>query len=261
MKSNDNRDDDASITPTVATAKPSASDYIEFLKTERESWEAGQLAQSNEALYGLLAKCMRLYELMSQADADGESLRAELADYLKAAKLKFSAETHTVSKIVCAVFCTDRKRASALGKVLQTAIKENITHAGLVEYIRNAGGIEKVRLAKMGENRESTETKALNVWSALKGTTLGIASGDALKKTTDLAKVNTRVVLLATQLANGEFSIHAVLRSEHAVNAAYAAYKTGTVAANNNGAAEIIVEHQNTMDELRKQAAASALAA
>jgi hypothetical protein len=246
---------------TVAAAKPSAGDLIEFLKIERENWEAGQLTQSNEALYGLLAKCLRLYELMSQGDADGERLRTELADYLKVAKLKFSGETHTVVKIVRAVFSTDRKRASALGQALQVALKAKITHDGLVEYIRNAGGIEKLRLGSTSSNRESTDTKASNVWSVLKDTTLGIASGEALKKDTDLAKVNTRVVLLATQQANGEFSIHAVLRSETAVNAAYAAYKISTVAANNNDAAATIVEHQSTMDELRKQAAAAALAA
>lgn len=250
-----------SVANLLAAATPSAADYIKVLKGERENWETGLLANSNEGLYQLLAKCLKLYELMIQNNDDGVRLCAQLATYLKNAKLKFSAETHTVVKIARAVFDTDSKRASALGTVLRAALEANIDHVGLADHIRDKGGIEKMRLAKSATSRDSTETKALNVWTALKDTALGVAAGAALKQQTDLAKVNSRVVLLATQQHNGEFLVHAVLRAESPVNSAFAAYKAANVAANNNNVDTAIVEEQNAKEELRKQAAAAALTA
>jgi len=235
----------------IANIKLSTADYLDGLKQARQDWESGLLHSSNEGLYALLAKCLRVYEIMSEDTDEGARLREEFAEYVKAAKLKFSGDTHTVNKIARIVFDTDRKRASAYGVVLRAAIAEGKTYKELAAFIRNAGGIEKVRLSQTAngsKQRESTEAKATRVWAAIKDTELASAAGKGLKETSDHAAIGQRVVLLATQQANGEYTVHAVVRADSVVNSAFAAHATKAASTVQNVAAE-----QEAADKMAEQ--------
>ena len=222
------------------------------------------LRSSNEGLYALLAKCLRVYEIMSEDSPQGTKLRDEFDAYIKAAKLKFSGDTHTANKIARIVFDTDRKRASAYGVVLRLAIAQGKTHADLPAFIRNAGGIEKLRLtqtANGNSQRESTEDKAARVWATVKATTLATAAGKGLKEGSDHATIGKRVVLLATQQANGEYTVHAVVRADSAVNSAFAAHATKVASTVQNVAAEEQAADKTAVQsDLRRAAAGAALA-
>lgn len=239
-----------------------AVDYIDTLKQARQDWEAGVLRSSNEGLYELLAKCLHVYEIMTKDSPDGAKLREEFGAYIKATKLKFSGDTHTANKIVRIVFDNDRKQASAYGMVLRVAIAQGTTHADLPEFIRKSGGIEKLRLIAASSPRESIEDKAARVWESVKTTSLATAAGQALKEASDLASIGKRVVLLATQQADGEYKVHAVVRTDGLVNSAFAAH-AGALAstAKNVTAEQQIAEKQDNQAELRRKAAEAALAA
>ena len=249
----------------IAYISLGAADYLDALKQAHQEWEAGLLRSSNEGLYALLAKCLRVYEIMSEDSPRGTKLREEFDAYIKAAKLKFSGDTHTANKIARIVFDTDRKRASAYGVVLRLAIAEGKTHADLPAFIRNAGGIEKLRLtqtANGNSQRESTEDKAARVWETVKATALATAAGKGLKEGSDHANIGKRVVLLATQQANGDYTVHAVIKADGVVNTAFAAHGSALAnTAKNVTAEQQIAEKQSNREQLRREAAAAALAA
>ena len=252
------------LSDDLANIKLSTADYLDGLKQARQDWESGLLHSSNEGLYALLAKCLRVYEIMSEDTEEGARLREEFADYIKAAKLKFSGETHTANKIARIVFDTDRKRASAYGVVLRAAIAEGKTYKELAAFIRNAGGIEKVRLSQAvngSGQRESAESKATRVWAAIKDTELASAAGKGLKETSDHATIGKRVVLLATQQANGEYTVHAVVRTDSLVNSAFAAHATKVAStAHSVTAEEQAAEKMAAQGERRRAAVDAAIA-
>lgn len=238
-----------------------AVDYLSELAQEYDDWKQTLLRRSNDGLYDLLAKCLRVYEIMTEDSDNGTRLRRELGEHVKASKLKFNGDTHTVVKIARIVFAADSKKASAYGMVLRAAIEQGINHAALPTFIRQRGGVENLRLFR-GRSAETVEQKAERVWRAVKGMSLTVAVGDELKKATDTAKVGARVVLLATQQAGGEFAVHAVMQADGAVNAAFAAYASSIAKASGNDEAEVeVASQQDARAELRAKAARELLSA
>jgi hypothetical protein len=201
----------------------SADAMVDVLRQERENWESTQLKASNEALYEVLAKCLRFYYLMAENTAGGTTLRTEFEAVLTAKKLKFASTTHTVVKIIRVVFDTDVKRASAFGTALRMAIENSIRPKDFAAFVRQNGGIEALRKQDTAAATEKASDKAERAWTALNGRVLATVASDALKKVTDLAKIGHRVVLLATHRADGTYEIHEVITAASVVNAAYAA--------------------------------------
>jgi hypothetical protein len=238
----------------------SADAVVDVLRQARESWENTQLKASNEALYEVLAKCLRFYEWMSAAS--GEALRTEFDAIIKKRKLKFASSTHTVMKIVRVVFDNDPKRASAYGCALRVAIAHGISHKGFVAFAKANHGIENLRKLEAKTPTETTADKALLAWKALNGCVLASVTGDALRRATDLAKPNRAVVLLATHRADGVYDVHAVVTSDSTVNNAFA---TQVKAARPNDVA--VTKPANDADAvddaagMRRKAAEDALAA
>jgi hypothetical protein len=250
----------------VLDTQPGARDYLDALTQDYADWKNTLLRRSEDALYDVLARCLRVYEIMVEDSANGERLRKDFNEYIKAEKLKFNGETHTVVKIARIVFAADSKKASAYGMVLRAAIEQGVDHAGLAGFIHKHHGIEKIRLQRAGGERDTVEAKANRVYASVKGQSLAVASGTALKANIDLAKAGSRVVLLATLSASGDCTVHALVKAESAVNAAFAALATETKKASgpkvtaNEVAEATVTEQEKQRAALRIQAVRELLA-
>jgi hypothetical protein len=245
----------------LARVQPGAADYLLALKEDYEQWINVSLTRTNEALYDMLAQCLRVYEIMTEDSDNGARLRDELKAHIRANSMKFNTATHTAVKIARIVFATDSKRASAYGTVLCVAIANGITHAGLADFIREKGGLENIRLQRVRAQRETAEARAERVYAGVKARSLAVATGAGLKANSDLAKAGSRVILLATLAASGDCTVHAVVQSEAAVNAAFAAHDTqnkktaGTTAAGSNSADVKAAEQRDERAALRMRLA------
>lgn len=210
---------------TPAELVGAAEDYINELIVSRQEWENGTLKASLDELYELLAQCVGFYEIMSRDDTDGERLRKELDGYCKEKKLKFKGETHTIVKIVRAVFNNDRRRYLEYGQALKIAIQQGKKKSEIVAFLRKNNGINGVIKSVTTDAAPDTlEARALKVWEKMKAAKLASVSSDALKQQSDQAHINKPVVLLATQLANGEFEVHQVVKKSTAVNSTFALF-------------------------------------
>jgi hypothetical protein len=173
-------------------------------------------------LYNLLAKCLEFYNRLTLDDADGTRLRAEFNTYIASNKVKFGRDTHMVVKVVKVVFGNDRKRASAYGYALRSAVEGKVAPANFPSYVRNAGGLEKLRRQVCRNHATATIHKGIGHWQALADLSLARAKSPALTAKADKARINQPALLLATQRATGAFDIHGIVTAAHLVNAAYA---------------------------------------
>lgn len=127
-------------------AETSLRAKVNTLRTARQAWEAGELALSNNRKYEILAETYRL--LLSSTSEELHEVAA-LFDISK------NAATPAASLAVKIVFGdTDRRRASALGKVLEAAQAKKKTPEDLVKWIKDEGGIENIRAPKAKSSDE-----------------------------------------------------------------------------------------------------------
>lgn len=244
---------------TPAELIGAAEDYINELIVSRQKWENGTLKASIDELYELLARCVGFYDIMSRDDTDGERLRKELDSYCKEKKLKFKGETHTIVKIVRAVFENDldRRRYVEYGKALKVAIQQGKTKSEIVAFLRKNNGINGViKSVTTAASSDTLEARAMRVWEKMKSAKLASVSSDELKKQSDQAHINKPVVLLATQLANGEFAVHHVVKKSTAIHSTYALFfKDEEHAAVKVSAEATVVKGMVDREVIRKQLA------
>jgi hypothetical protein len=243
-----------------AQAQPSmaARDYIAVLIDERVRWEEGSLKSAMDELYDLLAKCVGLFEIMARDDAEGERLRGELDSYAKEMGYKYKGETHTIVKIARAVFHPDKNRYSAYGRALKAAIEAGKSSMEVANYIRSQGGVDGVIKKTTASSAMGTlQQRAEQVWASLKEKALASVKSDALTKASDQAAIGKRVVLLATQGANGEYTVHEVVKATNVVNTVYASFFKDDV----HGAVKITEEKVIVGREVDRDAARAALIA
>ena len=247
-------------TAAAMTAKPSfaARDYIAVLIDERVRWEEGSFKSAMDELYGLLAKCVGLYEVMTRDDAEGERLRGELDSYAKEMKFKHKGDTHTIVKITRAVFDGDSKRYSVYGRALKVAIEAGKASMEVANYLRSNGGVDGVvKTTLTSSAMGSLQKRAEQVWDSLKEKALASVKSDALTKASDQAAIGKRVVLLATQGANGEYTVHEVVKATNVVNTVYASFFKDDV----HGAVKVTEEKVIISREVDRDAARAALIA
>ena len=197
--------------------------YLDRLVLERESWEVNAFRTSNEQLYVLLQKCYQLYKSMSEATPEGVALRNGLNDYVNLKGYSFAKTTHTLAKIVKCVFGADRRRVSAYSIALKIALDKNIQVLDIPKFIRDAGGVEELRLDK-SEGQASVKQKVIAAASEVGSSMLGVASGIQLATKLDGGKVGTQVVLIGTWQADGTVTVGAIVESDAVLNAALSSY-------------------------------------
>ena len=111
---------------------------------------------------------------------------------------------------------------------------------------------DKVR-AGGNSTGEKVEDKANKVWSSIKTTILANVSSTELTKASDLANIDKRVVLLATQKVGGAYEVHAVVKDSNAVDAVFASQlSTVTKAAANVTAETQAADQAKVLDDAKK---------
>ena len=216
---------DTTVTSEQAiTAIKDIRTAIDTLVTERMYWQDNAYRTSNDQLYGLLQKCFALYKELSGSSAEAAAHRNALRDYINLQGYKFSSGTHTIVKIVKCVFGADRRRVSAYGIVLRAALTENVSELDIPQFIRNAGGVEELRLAK-APNAKTAAQKAAIAGQTVVVNNLGVVASPTLSGYfSDAAKAGANVVLVGTWQSDGSVIVRAVVEGETAINTALASH-------------------------------------
>jgi hypothetical protein len=219
---NDVKNDTATM---IAQASEGLRNHFEQLAVEREAWENTVYRTSNDQLYALLQKCYQTYQAMTGTEDEASALRKGLNDYINTKGYKFNTGTHTLVKIVKCVFGADRRRVSAYGIVLRTALAKKISAVDLPQFIRAQGGVEEIRLAK-APNAMTAKQKAAKAAEAVRTENMGVFASESLGSKLDAGNIGKSVVLIGTWQADGSVIVRSVVENDSAVNAALASYYT-----------------------------------
>lgn len=197
---------------------------IEQLVIEREVWQANAFRTSNEQLYALLQKCYGLYKAMEGTSDEAVALRSGLRDYINVKGYVFTKNTHSLTKIVKCVFGIDRRRVSTYSIVLRSALAKSVSVLDVADFIRNAGGVEEIRLAK-APNAMTPKQKAAVATSTVVVNSIGVVSSPALSGLlNDAGKIGTNTVLIGTWQADGSIVVRTVVESDTVLTAALASH-------------------------------------
>ena len=222
-----------------STTTNDTTNYVSKLVKSRVSWENNAYRKSNEQLYALLAECFSMYTAMCLDNDRAKQLRKDLNDYIESNKLTFKKSTHTLVRIVRCVFGeADKRRISTYGIVLRSAFSQQIESAKLVDFIKQYGGVQEIKLAKT--NTLSVKAKAQVAVSSLDTEVIAEIENKAVATKLDASKIGQRVIFIAKQLANGKFVINGAVNSEGAVNTAMAAYYS----ANKESITKVVAERK-----------------
>lgn len=192
---------------------------IERLIAAKNEWEQSTYRKANDELYALLAQCLELYNQMAGNGAEAKAQRVFFEKYIEQKGIKVTTTSHTLVKIAKCVFGDNRRRASAYGIVLRTALTEGIAPANLPAFIRERGGVEEIRLSK-SPNAMTATAKAAAGAQAVAEKVLGTFQSPALQQKLDSGKIDKTVVLVGTWQADGSIVVREVVEGDGAINAA-----------------------------------------
>jgi len=212
--------------PFQMNSVQTAKQYITELHKDHDQWRAAENSASDK-LVAVLVKCLHLHELMSGESDEAAQLRNDFGEYVKATKLRFNGETHTLAKIAGVVFNRNnadynRRHASHYGKALLNAQQKGITHDKLAAFVAKKGGVTKLAQKTPTSAVPTIADKAETVWASLRHNKLAHVSDEALRAIVDGANVGQRVLLLATQQARGTFEVLGLVQKSSVVDAAFA---------------------------------------
>ena len=137
--------------------------------------------------------------------------------------MNFKKGTHTLVKIVRCVFGDNRRRVSAYGIVLRSALAQHISVMDIPAFIRDNGGVEEIRLAK-APNAMTSKQKAAVATTAVQVKSMGVFASEELGAKLDAGNIGKPVLLLGAWQADGSVIVRTVVDSAAAVNTALASY-------------------------------------
>jgi len=195
---------------------------IEDLVVQREVFETTTLARTNQALYHLFAECLSLYRDLTE----GEDLKAKkmgLQDFINIKGYIFRASAPLSQKVIRCVFGDkDRRRISTYHTVLRVAITEKWALTEVASKITERGGVQEISVRKA--NAMSQKDKAMTAQTALLNQSVATIDSHALKSNRSSEFNEQQAVAILTQNQDGTFTVHCVVHSTTAVNAALSAY-------------------------------------
>jgi len=218
----------ASTTTTAAENALSAAatfnmlKRIEQLAVKREVWETTIYSRSNTDLYSIFADCLALYRELTE----GEGVKAKkqgLQDFINIKGYVFKDTSPLSLKVVRCVFGNkDRRRLSTYHTVLRTAIADKWAVDDVAKNISEYGGVQEISLRKPGQM--TAKDKANAARAALMNQSIASLSSDAIYKEFKTEHIGDNAVAVLTLNGDGTYSVHCVVRSTTAVNAALAGY-------------------------------------
>ncbi|WP_395664189.1 hypothetical protein [Aestuariivirga sp.] len=251
--------DTAAVAAASTPAIVSAYSELEAIAIAKDTWETTVYRTSNDQLYALLQRCYGLYTLMCKNTDTAKQLVEDVDKYLAKKEYKVAPSSHTLAKIVKAVFGVDRRRVSAYSIALRAALAAKIAVADLPKFIRDNNGVEELRLAK-SPNAKSPKQKADAAKLSIGESVIAKLKLDVLAGQYDEAKVGSQHVLIVTQGADGYFDLNALVSSDTALNAALAAFYTQNKAKVAAAAKDHTAENDDAAQAQRiKEAAVAAL--
>ena len=121
--------------------------HADLLAERHEDYVNEFVTRANTELYCILAEIKLLHEKLV-ASPNQQKLIKQMRNILKEKYgLKTQANTKTTALVVKYVTRASRKTAHVYGRVLDIAIAKGIDSAGLVDFIKASGGIDKIRVA------------------------------------------------------------------------------------------------------------------
>jgi len=229
---------------------------LESLVVEHDNWRDNAYKASNEQLYAMLLKCYALYSGMTGSDESAKEMRKAVNDFANSKGYVFKASTHTITKIVKCVFGVDRRRTSTYSLVLRAALKQSVENKDLIDFIRNGGGVEEIRLGSTGKGL-TTKQKAQVAATTVVVNNLGTATGQALAGMLDAGKIGENKVFIGAWQADGTVVLRAAIESETLLNAALARHYATVQAKAKAKAKE---DEEALLAQLKKQATDAAAA-
>ena len=209
---------------TTSITKEKAINLLRDLAAAKTDWEQNAYKTSNDLLYGMLQQCYAYYKQMCVNNSEGQAAREGLEAYIAEKGYVFTKSTHNITKIVKCIFGADRRRVSAYSIALRRAHAENKSVMDIAAFIAENGGIEELRLPK--SNALTPKEKATQAGATISSQYLGKLKTTELSSKLDASNIGKQMVLVATQGADGEFTINALVLSQAALDAALASYYT-----------------------------------
>ena len=193
------------------------------LEQQRIEWEEGVYRASNQALYSILSQCLQYGADLLTTDAHKQRRQA-LDDFYKQRGYRIKKETPLMTRIVRAVFGDiDRRRISTYSLVLRQAKNESVKPDDFAEWVEQRGGVQEVRLAR-SSTFVSPKAKAETAQQSFKQMDkLAVVKSEELSKLANPDLIGEQCLLVATQEADGSFTVRALVTANGAVNAAFAA--------------------------------------
>lgn len=231
----------------------------ENLSIKREVWESNELARSNDALYPIFDGCLELYRDLTR----GEGVKAQkkgFEDFINIKGYVFKSTSPLTLKVIRCVFGQkDRRRLSTYHSVLRVAIADNWKVGEAAQRISEYGGVQEICLRR--KDGLTAKDKATIAREALMSESIATLSSEAIFKQFDSSKIGDSAVAVMTLEGDGSYSVHCVVSSNTAVNAALTAFfsanKADFLEAQKQKAAEI---EETTKAMLIKSAANDAQA-
>jgi len=237
---------EAPATKMNLTASIEVRQRIEDLAVKREIFESTQLARTNQALYSLISDCLSLYRDLTE----GEDLRAKklgLQDFINLKGYTFKSSSPLSLKVIRCVFGDkDRRRISTYHTVLRVAIAEKWDLNQVAAMIAERGGVQEISVRKA--NAMSQKDKALTAQSVLLNQSVASIDSQSLKTKHNSEFNEQQAVAVLTQNQDGTFSVHCIVHSATAVNAALAAY----FSANKNDMQQIVEQQKLTQANVQQ---------
>lgn len=210
-------------TITLEGAEVEKVDYVSAYQTikeliaEQKEWFNGVHRTANEQLYLILQRCYELYQSMA-ADAEvAHKIDQALDQHFLLRSTENKSDTK-LSKIIYCVFGTsDRRRVSSYAVALRIADDEGITVEALPAFFRDAGGVEEIRRSKVAATTVVNKVDVAK--EKLADSLLVIEDRSLAALLKDKTKHNGKVVLIASQGANGALIINALEDGDAVVNA------------------------------------------
>lgn len=195
---------------------------ISDLAIRREAWETAEYNRSNQALYSVIAECLNLY-LDLTSGTDIKFKKQGLESFISSKGYGFKKSSPLSLKVIRCVFGDrDRRRLSTYHTVLLAAIADKWAVSSVAKHISECGGVQEISLRKPGGM--SAKDKANAARDALINQSIATLSSDAIFKQFDKEHVAETAVAVMTLNNDGTYSVHCVVRSATAVNAALAGY-------------------------------------
>lgn len=191
---------------------------IKELIADQKDWFNGVHQTANEQLYLILQRCYDLYKSMASDAEAALKIDRALDQHFMLRNIETKCDTKLSKIIYCVFGISDRRRVSSYALALRAADDDGITVEGLPAFLRDAGGVEEVRRSKSAD-KKTADDKASIASDKLTESLLVIDDRNLAALLKDKTKHGQKVVLVASQGANGALIINAVEDGDSVVKA------------------------------------------